>query len=139
MPYTAPIPETAKAAVLKVDTTGTYPATTVIPDAVDIRFEKTSNNTPYQSSSTGGFVRRVPGAKDSTLSFTILAQAGVVVWTHAEGTVISACGMSNAAKGFKGYFIIDRITGEIKPGTDELVSITVECSGEGTPGVEAVA
>lgn len=136
--YAAPIPTTAKDAYLCVDVPATYPATTAIPDAQNIVFHKKASNTPYKSSSTGGFVRRVPGSKDSTLSFDIAAQGGVVVWAHDEGDVISACGMSNATKGFKGFFIIDDISAEINPSTDELISIHVECSGEGTPGIEVI-
>lgn len=139
MAYVEPIPINAKDMVLKVDVAATYPATTVVLDATITRFEKISENSEYKSSSTAGRIRRFAGAKDYKLTFTILAQAGVVVWSHLEGAVISVYVITTGTTGYKGYFIIDRITAEVDVKTKEPISITVECSGEGSPGIEAVA
>jgi hypothetical protein len=129
-------PISAKGGYLKVGPAGGAVAT--VADARNIRYEKSSENQVYGSSSTGGFRRRLAGYRDYVLSFDVYAQNGALIWTYEDGTSIKAEGYSATGVGFKGTFFIERISGivDIEGGT--LVGISVECGGDGTPGIESL-
>lgn len=129
-------PISAKRGYLKVSTLAG--AMVEIADVRNIRYEKVSENQVYGSSSTEGFRRRIPGYQDYTLGFDVYAQNGVLLWVHDEGDFIKVEGYSDTGVGIKGTFCIDRIFGltDIEGGT--LVGITVECGGDGDPGLAAI-
>jgi len=129
-------PISAKLGYLKVATYGG--ALVLIPDCRNIRFEKVSEEQIYGGSSTAGRRRRIPGYQDYVLSFDIYAQGGVLHWTHDEGAYITVEGYTATGVGIKGTFLIGRITGidDIEGGT--LVGLSVECGGDGAPGLEAI-
>jgi hypothetical protein len=129
-------PISAKRGYLKVGASGGAVAT--IADARNIRYERTSENQIYGGSSTSGYRRRIAGYSDYMLSFEVYAQNGVLVWTHAEGASINVEGYSDTGIGIKGAFLIDRITGVVDIESGALVGISVECGGDGTPGLQAI-
>ena len=130
-----PGPISAKRGYLKVGLSTGSVAT--IPDCRNIRTEETSENQAYASSSTSGHRRRIAGHFDCTVSFDIYAQSGVLVWTYRRGDSIKLEGYSDTGVGIKGTFLIDRITNITDIEGGGLVGITVECSGDGTPGLSS--
>jgi hypothetical protein len=83
----------------------------------------------------------VDAFNDNTLSGGVpIYPTGEVMtgFGHMPGEYISVVGMSSATKGLKGIFIIERITTVIDILGCKLVEQTIECLGDGTPGIEAV-
>lgn len=68
-----------------------------------------------------------------------ISDDGELNFAHSEGDYISVRGMSNATKGIKGIFIIERIRGTVDLKAGRLVTLAVDCLGDGTPGIEAVS
>ena len=123
---TAPI--SAKAGALSIDTA-------VVSDVRNIRFEQRSDNKEYRSSSTAGFTKRIAGHKDYSLSFDVYAADGAIVFSKDEGDNIAVIATAVAGKTLTGNFIIDRISGIVDIEGGDLVGLSVECSGQGSPGV----
>jgi hypothetical protein len=69
----------------------------------------------------------------------VVGGAGELVFGHLPGAYLSILGMTTATKGLRGYFILDKITAVIDLKEGRLVVMTVECSGDGSPGLEAVS
>lgn len=68
-----------------------------------------------------------------------IEDGGELNFAHSEGDYISVSGMSNATKGIKGIFIIERIRGTVDLKAGRLVTLAVDCLGDGTPGIEAIS
>ena len=135
-----PIPISAKRGYLKASTL--VGAMVEILDVENIRHEEISEHQVYGSSSTSGFRRRIPGYQDFILSFDILPQGGrfigAVNWPHNEGDYIKVEGYSDTGIGIKGTFCISRISGIQDIGSGAIIGMSVECGGDGTPGLQSI-
>ena len=129
-------PISAKRGYLKVGLSTGSVAT--IPDCRNIKTSETSENQVYASSSTSGHKRRIAGQFDCSVSFEVYAQNGVLVWTYRRGDSIKLEGYSDTGVGIKGTFLIDSVEDAIDIEGGGLVGITVQCSGDGTPGLASV-
>jgi hypothetical protein len=97
-------------------------------DVTTFSSTRTSNNVSYASSSTNGKIARVAGHQDSTITWTMLADAGSFALLYDEGDTVTIIGTSITGRTISGSYIIDEISTETAIGEDTIMVINVSAS-----------
>jgi len=136
MPDPAHGPIAAKASKFYVEAYSAAPAFAagaLIPDVTNFQCLDTGVNQPYESTSTGGRTRRIPGIGDTFVAFDILSAKGALKFaTFDRGDYVAVKAESVSGTGVtNGDMIVGDIRALVTPRGAKLVGLHVELEGDG--------
>jgi len=110
-------------------------ATVKMDDITNITVSQTNDAQAYGSSDTGGYIHRVAGHNDSSITFTQLCSGGVFGGITIGATVALIVTASGGAanKTWTGSYVITDISQSVPIGDGGIVSRDVTAAQQDTP------